>query len=82
MDRGYNMGVFVCLGKATHEVDVAHAIPFGKFKSFDKIHEYYSQHGECFVFLSSSLHKIKKKAEQHACEKFIALLERNNLTNK
>lgn len=82
MERGYNMGVYVCLGKAIHEVDVAHAIPFGKFKSFDKIHEHYTNYGECFVFLTSAVHKIKKKAEQHSCEKFIALLDRNNINNK
>ena len=70
------MGVYVCLGKAIHEVDIDNAIPFSKFKSFDKIHEYYEEHGECFIYLMNSTHKIKKKAEQQACEKFIELLDK------
>ena len=70
------MGVCPHLGKQIHEVEVDDAIPFNKFKSFEKIHEYYEEHESCFVFLSTSVHKIKKKAEQQACEKFITLLDR------
>ena len=76
IEVGYNMGVYVCLGKAIHEVDIDDAIPFSKFKTFDKIHEYYEEHGECFIYLMKSIHKIKKKAEQQACEKFIEMLDK------
>ena len=68
------MGVYICLGKAIHEVEVSDAIPFTQLNSFEAIHEYYEEHGMCFVFLSESIHKLKKKAEQQACEKFIHLL--------
>ena len=74
----YNMGVFICLGKAIHEVNYNDAIPFSKFKSFQSIHKYYEENGECFVYLSSCEHKIKKKAEQQSCEQFIKYLDKYN----
>ena len=77
VEIGYTMGVYLCLGKAIHEVEVSDAIPFNNFKTFEKIHEYYDEHESCLVFLSTSEHKIKKKAEQQACEKFIKQLDKN-----
>jgi len=67
-DFGYEMGVYICLGKAIHEVTPADAIPFKTFGSFKKIHEYVSNIGYVFVIMGSAKHKIKKKAEQISCE--------------
>ena len=67
-DSGYHMGVYLCLGQPIHAVSMANAIPLSRFNSFHEIHEYMSNHGKIFVFLGEGIHKIKKKAEQIACD--------------
>ena len=51
------------------------SIPFEQFGSFQEIHEYLEEHNKVLVFLAKSTHKIKKKAEQTACEEAIAKIE-------
>ena len=70
-DTGYNMGVFLCLGQPIHSVSLSQAIPIDKFNSYQDIHQYMSENGKIFILLGSGLHKIKKKAEQMACENAI-----------
>ena len=65
---GYHMGVYLCLGQSIHNLNHSHAIPIQQFESFKKIHDYMSVHGKIMVFLGEGTHKIKKKAEQTACE--------------
>ena len=67
-DTGYHMGVYLCLGQPIYEVNVEDAIPFSEYSSFDKIQEVFDKIGKVFVFLGEGTHKIKKKAEQLACE--------------
>jgi dsRNA-specific ribonuclease len=67
-ETGYHMGVYLCLGQPVHGLTHASAIPLSNFGSFQAIHEYMSMHGKVFVFLGEGSHKIKKKAEQMACE--------------
>jgi dsRNA-specific ribonuclease len=68
-DTGYHMGVYLCLGQAIHETSLRNALPCSRFSSFQEIHDYLSRHGgRIFVFLGEGKHKIKKKAEQMACE--------------
>ena len=74
IETGYQMGVYICLGKQIHEVNYNDAINYDNFGSFEKISEHYANTGEVFVFLSKSTHKIKKKAEQVACEMALAKL--------
>ena len=75
-ELGYSMGVFICLGQHIHEVNIEDAIPFRELGRFEKIHDIVSQNdGKAFIFLSKSVHKIKKKAEQDACSKSIELIE-------
>ena len=75
-DIGYHMGVFLCLGQQIHNVSTTSAVPIKNFQSFDDIHQHMSEQGKIFIFLGEGIHKIKKKAEQNACE--IAI---NNLEN-
>jgi dsRNA-specific ribonuclease len=74
-DAGYHMGVFLCLGQPIHTVSIENALSFSAFNSFEKIHEYMSQNNKIFLFLGGSRHKIKKKAEQIACEEAIKHIE-------
>jgi dsRNA-specific ribonuclease len=67
-ETGYHMGVYLCLGQPIHHVIPSQSIPIQKFKSHYEIHQYMSQHNKIFVFLGEGIHKIKKKAEQIACD--------------
>ena len=67
-ETGYTMGVYVCLGQAIHEVTYEHGVPFESFGSFSKIQEHILENDSVLVFMASGTHKIKKKAEQIACE--------------
>jgi dsRNA-specific ribonuclease len=67
-ETGYHMGVYLCLGQPIHDVKPCESIPIQKFKSHYEIHQYMSQHNKIFVFLGEGIHKIKKKAEQIACD--------------
>ncbi len=74
-DTGYEMGVYLCLGQKIHEVRKEDADTFVTFGSFDKIQTKLENDGKVFVFLGKGIHKIKRKAEQTACEETLKLLE-------
>jgi len=63
------MGVYLRIGIELHNVDPNNALPFTHFGTFAKLQELLIEKGFIFIFLGSSSHKIKKKAEQVACEK-------------
>ena len=67
-DIGYEMGVYLCVGKPLHQLNIKEAIPFSEFGSFQQIQSVLMTKGFVFVFMGSGTHKIKKKAEQIACE--------------
>ena len=73
-DSGYSMGVYLCLGQPVHNLTHVKSIPISKFKSYSDIHQYMSLHGKTFIFLGGGTHKIKKKAEQTACDEAIKVL--------
>lgn len=70
-ETGYHMGVYLCLGQPIHEVSHLNSIPLQRFKTYVEIHQHMSQHNRIFVFLGEGVHKIKKKAEQIACDEAI-----------
>ena len=67
-DEGYHMGVYLCLGTLIHEVEIKNALSYQLLGSYQAIHDYVTEHGSIFVFMGEGKHKIKKKAEQIACE--------------
>ena len=71
-EKGYHMGVFLCLGQPLHNLNTSNAININKFKNYDDIHQYMSENRKIFVFLGDGIHKIKRKAEQIACENAIS----------
>ena len=77
LDNGYEMGVYLCLGKPIHQMVLSNAKPFSYYGSFIKIQNELIEEDSVFVFLGSGVHKIKKKAEQIACEMTINQLEIN-----
>lgn len=68
IDTGYEMGVYLCIGKPIHAYNHDEAKPFSNFGNFETIQKYISMNQSCFIFLGTGIHKIKKKAEQLACE--------------
>ena len=73
-EHGYSMGVYLCLGQPIHMVSPISALSIDKFPSFSNIHQHMSVHGKVFIHLGEGVHKIKKKAEQIACEVALAKL--------
>lgn len=74
-DAGYHMGVYLCLGQQIHNTVTSSAIDIHSFTAFKDIHQQMSVKGKIFVFLGDGIHKIKKKAEQTACEMAISNLD-------
>ena len=74
-EQGYHMGVYLCLGQPVFGLTHYNSISCSNFKSFQEIHNYMSTSGKIFLFLGEGIHKIKKKAEQVACETSLRLLK-------
>ena len=73
-EEGYRMGVYLCLGQKIHEVNKEDAIDFKIFGSFEKIQQHIELNGKIFIYFAEGIHKIKRKAEQMACEEAIKLI--------
>ena len=76
IETGYTMGVYLCIGKSVYKFDINEAINYDKFLNFTNIHDYISKNNNVMIFLSKATHKIKKKAEQIACEIAISILQK------
>ena len=63
-EEGYNMGVYLCLGQTHYALSHEESTNYSDWGSFENI---LSSETPKFIFLGSSKHKIKKKAEQEAC---------------
>ena len=74
METGYEMGVYLCLGQTIHESNKKEAKKFSEFGNFTAIHNYLLEHDKLLIYLGKGVHKIKKKAEQFACENVLNLL--------
>jgi ribonuclease-3 len=74
IENGYEMGVYLCLGQEIHEVKAINAINYHDIGSLEKIHKKFDNDNKLFIFLGKGIHKIKKKAEQIACEKALKLI--------
>lgn len=73
-ENGYTMGVYISLGDKIYNMNVKNAIDFRILCTFNKIHEELEKRQKLLVFLTKKTHKIKKKAEQLACDEAIKLL--------
>jgi dsRNA-specific ribonuclease len=74
-DYGFNMGVYLCLGQPIHSVSMSSALNISEFSTFADIHQRMSVNRHILVSLGKGTHKIKKKAEQIACEDAIRILQ-------
>jgi dsRNA-specific ribonuclease len=75
-DKLYVMGLYICFGQNIHNAKISNALNFDKLGSFKAIHELLEKQDKLLVFLTKAEHKIKKKAEQIACDQAIKLIEK------
>jgi dsRNA-specific ribonuclease len=76
-DVGYKMGVYLCLGQPVYNLNYMEAININQIKTFKHIHEYVNTNGKIFLFMGEGQHKIKRKAEQIACNEAITFITEN-----
>ena len=73
-DKIYVMGLYISFGQNIHNAHVNNAVMFKDLKSFKEIHNKLETNPKLLVFITKAEHKIKKKAEQLACENAIKLI--------
>jgi|UniRef100_A0A6C0DY37 dsRNA-specific ribonuclease len=74
-ETGYHMGVYLCLGQPVFGLKHPDSVALTYFRTFLDIHQHMSSIGKIFIFLGEGKHKIKKKAEQIACESALERLK-------
>ena len=77
-DKIYCMGVYISFGQNIHNANIDDCIKFESLKSLKSIHSEVEKNEKVLIFITSAEHKIKKKAEQLACENAIKLIEQKN----
>ncbi|ALH23289.1 dsRNA-specific ribonuclease [Chrysochromulina ericina virus CeV-01B] len=75
IESGYEMGVYICLGQEIYETSIKKAINYTEIGSFKNIQGLLEKESKLFIFMGKGVHKIKKKAEQIACEEALKQLE-------
>lgn len=68
LERGYRMGVYLCLGQYVYHLTHKDSVSMSDIKNVEGVHNYLKEHKKIFLFLGEGHHKIKRKAEQQACE--------------
>ena len=74
LELGYKMGVYLCLGQSIHILSHRDAIDISFFKNFKTIQDYLAENGKALIFMGEGQHKIKRKAEQIACNEALKFL--------
>ncbi len=74
-ELGYKMGVYLCLGQHIYHLTHSDAIDIRFFKNFKSIHEYVSENSKVLIYMGEGQHKIKRKAEQVACNEAIKSID-------
>jgi dsRNA-specific ribonuclease len=75
LELGYKMGVYLCLGQQIHTLTHNQAVDISFFKNFKAIQDYVTENGKAFIFMGEGQHKIKRKAEQIACNEALKFLK-------
>jgi dsRNA-specific ribonuclease len=76
IENGYKMGVYLCVGQHIYNMIPSNAIHIDDMKTFSAVNEYMNANeGKIFLFLGQGQHKIKRKAEQLACNEALGKLD-------
>ena len=76
IDKIYTMGVYISFGQNIHNANINTAVDFNNLQTFKAIHEILQTNEKLLIFLTSASHKIKKKAEQLACDSAITIINK------
>jgi len=82
MELGYKMGVYLCLGQQIHNVSHSDAVDISFFKTFKSIQDCVAENGKAFIFMGEGQHKIKRKAEQIACNEALMFLKIDDIVEE
>ena len=74
-ENGYKMGVYLCIGQQVYNCSPAESVHIDYLRNFAAILEHIEKNGKIFLFLGEGQHKIKRKAEQIACNEAIQKLD-------
>jgi len=74
VELGYKMGVYLCLGQSIHTVSHNNSIDFSFFNNYKAIHDFVVDNGRALIFMGMGQHKIKRKAEQIACNEALKIV--------
>jgi dsRNA-specific ribonuclease len=74
-ELGYKMGVYLCLGQPIYHLTHADSVDISFFKNFNAIHEYVEANTKVLIYMGEGQHKIKRKAEQVACNEAIKSID-------
>lgn len=72
-ELGYKMGLFLCIGCVPINLKTNDALDISIFETITDIKKYIDDNGCVFIFIAEGQHKIKRKAEQIACQHAINL---------
>ena len=72
---GYKMGVYLCLGQQIYNLTPNEAVDISVFKNFKAVQDFVTEKGKAFIFMGEGQHKIKRKAEQIACNEALKFLD-------
>ena len=80
-ENGYKMGVYLCLGQQIYNLTHSDSVDITFFKNFKSIQDFVTDVGKAFIFMGQGQHKIKRKAEQIACNEALKFLNIDNLND-
>jgi dsRNA-specific ribonuclease len=76
---GYKMGVYLCLGQQIYNLTHDDSVDVSLFNNFKSIQDFVNENGKAFIFMGQGQHKIKRKAEQIACNEALKFLNIENI---
>lgn len=79
IELGYKMGVYLCLGQPIYNVKHNDSVDISFFKDFKTIQDYITEFEKAFIFMGEGQHKIKRKAEQLACNEALNFIKTNEV---
>jgi dsRNA-specific ribonuclease len=75
VELGYKMGVYLCLGQPIYHLTHADSVDISFFNNFKAIHDFVAENTKVLIYMGEGQHKIKRKAEQIACNEAIKAIE-------
>ena len=75
-EDGFRMGVYLCLGQQLHQCSKLDAVHIDELKTFKAVNQYVEEYGKILLFMGEGLHKIKRKAEQIACNEALTYINK------